>query len=154
MGTINLRGSSSINVSADGFLTPTSPLFVVDGVPIDVNSGYDYGFQSSGPGISPIALIPPEDIQKIDVLRDASATAQYGSRAAYGVIIITTKRGLSKTPIVQYSGQFFLNTPPKLRNVVGGLEERMRRVNAILQYDSSLASAMALININTPYQTV
>jgi TonB-linked SusC/RagA family outer membrane protein len=150
MGTINLRGSSSINVSADGFLTPTSPLFVVDGVPIDVNSGYDYGFQSSGPGISPIALIPPEDIQKIDVLRDASATAQYGSRAAYGVIIITTKRGLSKTPIVQYTGQFFLNTPPKLRSVVGGLEERMRRVNAILQYDSSLASAMALININTP----
>ncbi len=150
MGTINLRGSSSINVSSDGFLTPTSPLFVVDGVPIDVNTGYDYGFQSSGPGISPIALIPPEDIQKIDVLRDASATAQYGSRAAYGVIIITTKRGLSKNPIVQYSGQFFLNTPPRLREVVGGLEERMRRVNAIMQYDSSLASAMALININTP----
>ncbi len=150
MGSINLRGSSSINVSGDGFLTPTSPLFVVDGVPIDVNSGYEYGFQSSGPGISPIALIPPEDIEKIDVLRDASATAQYGSRAAYGVIIITTKRGLSKTPIVQYSAQLFLNTPPKLRPVVGGLEERMRRVNAILQYDSSLASAMALININTP----
>lgn len=150
MGTINLRGSSSINVSGDGFLTPTSPLFVVDGVPIDVNTGYDYGFQSSGPGISPIALIPPEDIQKIDVLRDASATAQYGSRAAYGVIIITTKRGLSKTPIVQYSGQFFLNTPPRLREVVGGLEERMRRINAILQYDSSQSSAMALINLFTP----
>ena len=150
MGTINLRGSSSINVSGDGFLTPTSPLFVVDGVPIDVNSGYEYGFQSSGPGISPISMIPPEDIQKIDVLRDASATAQYGSRAAYGVIIITTKRGLSKKPIVQYSGQFFSKTPPRLRPVIGGLEERSRRINAILQYDSSLASAMALINMNTP----
>ncbi|WP_346238899.1 SusC/RagA family TonB-linked outer membrane protein [Niabella insulamsoli] len=148
MGTINLRGSSSISVSADGFLTPTSPLFVVDGVPIDVNSGYEYGFQSSGPGISPISLIPPEDIQDIDILRDASATAQYGSRAAYGVIIITTKRGLSKTPIVQYSGQFFTKTPPRLRSVVGGVEERMRRINAILEYDSSLASAMALINTN------
>jgi len=147
MGTINLRGASSISIGSDGFLTPTSPLFVVDGVPIDVNSGYEYGFQSSGPGISPIAMIPPEDIQKIDVLRDASATAQYGSRAAYGVIIITTKRGLSKVPIVTYTGNIFFKTPPRLRPLIGGKEERLLRIQSILDYDSSAAAAMALINL-------
>ncbi|MBZ4189079.1 SusC/RagA family TonB-linked outer membrane protein [Niabella beijingensis] len=146
MGTINLRGSSSLSMTADGYLRPTSPLFVVDGTPIDVNSGYEYGFQSAGPGISPIALIPPQDIEKVDVLRDAAATAQYGSRAAYGVIVITTKRGLSKVPIVSYSAQFFAKTPPKLRPILGGKEERLSRIQAILDYDSSAASALALIN--------
>ena len=88
MGTINLRGLSSINISSDGFLTPTSPLFVIDGIPVDVNTNYEYGFQGGGPGISPLALIPPEDIEQFDILRDAAATSQYGTRGAYGVIII------------------------------------------------------------------
>src|SRR3569833_1474617 len=60
MGTINLRGVSSIAISSDGFLTPTSPLFVIDGVPVDPNTNFEYGFQGGGPGISPLALIPPE----------------------------------------------------------------------------------------------
>lgn len=146
MGTINLRGISSVQISSDGFLTPTSPLFVIDGVPVDLNTNYDYGFQSGGPGISPLALIPPEDIEQMDVLRDAAATSQYGSRGAYGVILITTKRGQSKIPIVQYSTNFFMNTPPKLREVIGGKEEREKRINAILAFDTSLLSAQALIN--------
>lgn len=150
MGTINLRGLSSINISPDGFLTPTSPLFVIDGIPVDVNSGYEYGFQSGGPGISPLALIPPEDIEQMDVLRDAAATSQYGSRGAYGVILVTTRRGQSKVPIVQYSGNFFVKVPPKLRPVIGGKEERLRRIRAILDYDTSLLSAQALIN-SLPY---
>lgn len=150
MGTINLRGLSSISISSDGFLTPTSPLFVIDGIPVDVNTNYEYGFQGGGPGISPLALIPPEDIEQFDVLRDAAATSQYGSRGAYGVILVTTKRGQSKVPIVQYSSSFFIKAPPTLRNVIGGKEERQKRINAILAYDTSFAAAQALIN-QTPF---
>lgn len=146
MGTINLRGISSINISGDGFLTPTSPLFVIDGVPVDANSGFEYGFQGSGPGISPLALIPPEDIEQFDILRDAAATSQYGSRGAYGVILITTKRGQSKVPRVQYSTNVFMKVPPKLRPVYGGREERLTRIRAILEYDTSRLAALSLIN--------
>ncbi|MBP6686867.1 MAG: SusC/RagA family TonB-linked outer membrane protein, partial [Lacibacter sp.] len=150
MGTINLRGISSINISTDGFLTPTSPLFVIDGVPVDVNTNYEYGFQGGGAGINPLALIPPEDIEQMEVLRDAAATSVYGARAAYGVIIVTTRRGKSKVPIVQYSSSFFVKAPPRLRDVIGGKEERLFRIRTILDYDTSYAAAQALIN-QTPF---
>lgn len=150
MGTINLRGISSINISTDGFLTPTSPLFVIDGVPVDVNTNYEYGFQSGGAGINPLALIPPEDIEQMEVLRDAAATSVYGARAAYGVIIVTTRRGRSKVPIVQYSSSFFVKAPPRLRDVIGGKEERLFRIRTITDYDTSAAAAQALIN-QTPF---
>lgn len=150
MGTINLRGISSINISTDGFLTPTSPLFVIDGVPVDVNTNYEYGFQSGGAGINPLALIPPEDIEQMEVLRDAAATSVYGARAAYGVIIVTTRRGKSKVPVVQYSSNFFVKAPPRLRDVIGGKEERLFRIRTIQDYDTSAAAAQALIN-QTPF---
>lgn len=146
MGTINLRGLSSIKISGDGMLTPTSPLFIIDGVPIDVNSGFEYGFQSGGVGVNPLALIPPEDVEQFDVLRDAAATSQYGSRGAYGVILITTRRGKSKVPRVQYVTNMFLNVPPPLREVIGGKDERMTRIRTILENDTSLANAYARIN--------
>lgn len=147
MGTINLRGASSVQISADGMLTPTSPLFIIDGVPVDMNSNYEYGFQTGGTGINPLAMIPPEDIEQFEVLRDAAATSQYGSRAAYGVILVVTKRGKSKVPIVQYSGNVFVRTPPRLRPVIGGMQERMIRINTILNYDTSNAEiSKALIN--------
>ncbi|MEO6683877.1 MAG: TonB-dependent receptor plug domain-containing protein, partial [Ginsengibacter sp.] len=75
MGTINLRGVSSASVGADGFISPTSPLFVIDGVPVDVNTNYEYGFQGGGPGISPLALIPREDIEQMEFLKDAASTS-------------------------------------------------------------------------------
>ena len=146
MGTINLRGVSSASVGADGFISPTSPLFVIDGVPVDVNTNYEYGFQGGGPGISPLALIPPEDIEQMEFLKDAASTSIYGSRGVYGVILITTKRGQSKVPIVQYSSNLFINTPPKLRQIQGGKEERLLRIKNILSYDTTIAGAQALIN--------
>lgn len=146
MGTINIRGVSSTQVSRDGFLTPTSPLFVIDGAPIDMNSNYEYGFQGGGPGISPLALIPAEDIESMEFLKDAGATSQYGSRGAYGVIVVTTKRGRSKVPIVAYSGSVFMNTAPAQRKILGGRDERQIRIKQILDYDTSYTNAMRLIN--------
>ncbi|SKC07687.1 TonB-linked outer membrane protein, SusC/RagA family [Sphingobacterium nematocida] len=151
-GSVAIRGISTLNVQGSGddaFLTPTSPLYVIDGVPIDEGTNYEYGFQTSGPGISPIAMIPVEDIEDIVVLKDAQATALYGSKGAYGVILVNTKRGKSKIPLVSYVGQVFVNTPPNLRNVLGGAFERRARVNQIMQNDTSYFSALDLIN-STP----
>ena len=82
--TIRIRGGSSLNASND-------PLIVIDGVPVDSPSGTGtntvYGISN------PLSLINPNDIETYTVLKDASATAIYGSRASNGVIIITTKKG-------------------------------------------------------------
>jgi TonB-linked SusC/RagA family outer membrane protein len=86
--TINIRGASSIR-------SGTSPLYVVDGVPLD-NGGTSGGFDSGAGGSSarnPLAFINPADIENISVLKDASASAIYGSRGANGVILITTRKG-------------------------------------------------------------
>jgi len=80
VNSLTLRGASTLNGSTD-------PLYVVDGIP----------------GVN-LNLIPPSDIESIDVLRDASATAIYGSKAANGVIIVTTKRGSDGPARVTYSG--------------------------------------------------
>lgn len=80
VNSMTLRGASTLNGS-------TEPLYVVDGIP----------------GVN-LNLIPPADIESIDVLRDASATAIYGSKAANGVIIVTTKRGEEGPARVSYQG--------------------------------------------------
>ncbi|MCX2738894.1 SusC/RagA family TonB-linked outer membrane protein [Pontibacter anaerobius] len=108
---VRVRGSSSINGSSD-------PLYVVDGVPIQANnlSGIDLG----GGTTSPIADINPADIESMEILKDASATAIYGARAANGVVLITTKRGSSgkaKVSLGMYTG---IQNAPRLPDVVDG----------------------------------
>ncbi|WP_373564742.1 TonB-dependent receptor plug domain-containing protein [Sphingobacterium sp. E70] len=107
---------------------------------MDADRANELGLSQQGPGISPLSLIPPEDIENIEVLKDAQATSLYGSLAAYGVIIINTKRGNSEVPRVRYTGNFFLKTPPKLRETLGGnLERRLKLLqiygNALSQDD-------------------
>lgn len=134
-GSVQVRGLSNLSISGSGsesFLQPTSPLYIIDGVPIDADKASEYGFQTQGPGISPISLIPPEDIESIQVLKDAQATSMYGSRGAYGVIIITTRRGNSKVPRVRYTGNYFMTTPPKLRETLGGNSERRLKIAQII----------------------
>ncbi|MCD7977284.1 MAG: TonB-dependent receptor [Tannerellaceae bacterium] len=80
---VRVRGTSSI-------LGSNEPLYVVDGVPLD-GGGAAGGLQ--GESISPLTIINPSDIESMEILKDASATAIYGSRGANGVIMITTKRG-------------------------------------------------------------
>ncbi|PST82433.1 SusC/RagA family TonB-linked outer membrane protein [Pedobacter yulinensis] len=134
-GSVQVRGLSSLSVSGQGnetFLQPTSPLYIIDGVPLDADKATELGFQSQGPGVSPLSLIPVEDIESIEVKKDAQATAMYGSRGAYGVIIITTKRGNSKVPRVRYTSNFFAKTPPKLRETLGGNAERQLKIQQII----------------------
>ena len=86
---IRVRGSASLNASND-------PLIVIDGVPIAQGAG--------GAMSNPLDLLNPNDIESFSVLKDASASAIYGSRASNGVILITTKKGAGSVPKVSYSG--------------------------------------------------
>ncbi|GAA4306803.1 TonB-dependent receptor [Mucilaginibacter gynuensis] len=134
-GSVQIRGLSTLSVTGSGnesFLQPTSPLYIIDGVPLDADKAAEFGFQTQGPGVSPLSLIPQEDIESIQVLKDAQATSMYGSRGAYGVIIITTKRGNSKVPRVRYTGNYFVDQPPKLRETLGGNSERSSKIAQIL----------------------
>jgi TonB-linked SusC/RagA family outer membrane protein len=94
----NIRGSNSVFGSG-------SPLFVIDGVQIDVESNEvaNAGVGSTA-NLDPLATINPLDIESIEVLKDASATAIYGSRGANGVIIITTKGGKKGELTFNYTG--------------------------------------------------
>ena len=86
-------GAATIKIRGNSALTGTGqPLFVIDGVPLDGRS-----FQA---GNNPLNFINPNDVASIDVLKDASATAIYGSRAAYGVIILNTKKGKAGQPSI------------------------------------------------------
>lgn len=102
-GTIRIRGGSSLNASND-------PLIVVDGVPLS-NAGM------GGLGNS-LGMISPENIESMTVLKDASATAIYGSRASNGVIIITTKKGKSGKPTVNFAANLYVNTARKTWKVL------------------------------------
>ena len=97
--TIRIRGGSSLNASND-------PLIVVDGLTMD-NNGIK--------GVANIlSTINPNDIESFTVLKDASATAIYGSRASNGVIIITTKKGeKGSKPRVSYDGNMSVSTKKK-----------------------------------------
>jgi len=101
---IRIRGGSSLSASND-------PLFVIDGVPVD-----NEGISGSR---NPMNNLNPNDIESFSVLKDASATAIYGSRASNGVVIITTKKGTEGMPMkLQYTGNFTLYTPTRMQEVL------------------------------------
>ena len=107
---IRIRGGSSLSASND-------PLIVIDGIPID-NSGV-----AGSPNI--LSTINPQDIESFNVLKDASATAIYGSRGSNGVIIITTKKGRSgMAPQISYAGSLTISKNNKTLKVLNGDEFR------------------------------
>ena len=113
--TIRVRGGSSLNASND-------PLIIIDGVPIDNNN-------VSGSS-NFLSFINPNDIETFTVLKDASATAIYGSRASNGVILITTKKGKAGSPMtVTYDGKASVSTPIKFLDVYSGDEIRKLAVD-------------------------
>ena len=116
--TVKIRGNSTVTGSGQ-------PLYVVDGVPLDGRSPRpglgDIGTGGSNPGSNPLNFINPADIASIDILKDASATAIYGSRAAYGVVLITTKRGQSGLPKIDIGASYgFSKIANKIRVLDAG----------------------------------
>jgi TonB-dependent starch-binding outer membrane protein SusC len=130
--TIRIRGGASLNASND-------PLIVVDGVPLS-NSGI--------PGVAnPMSLINPNDIETMTILKDANATAIYGSRASNGIIIITTKKGISGKLKINFSTQNSLATVTKIVDVLSADEVR----NYVNENGSAEEKAM-LGSANTNWQ--
>ena len=136
--TIRIRGGSSINASND-------PLIVIDGLPVS-NDGIS--------GMSdPLSSINPEDIESFTVLKDASATAIYGSRASNGVIVITTKKGsasaTSKVPNIAFDFTASLNTIAKYNDLLDA-----NGIRSLIQefYGPNSAAEAALGNTNTDWQ--
>ncbi len=132
---IRIRGGSSINASNE-------PLVVIDGVPVanDELAGTR----------NPMSIVNPNDIASVSVLKDASATAIYGSRASNGVIIITTKRGSKDKLTFSYNGNVAIHTVPKKMDVFSASEftdwvnyraDTLMDAQAILARDSLLGDA-------------
>ncbi|MDB5120773.1 MAG: SusC/RagA family protein [Sphingobacteriales bacterium] len=97
--SIRVRGGTSINAGNE-------PLYVIDGFPVyNGDASVDAGV-TNGPAINPLSGLNPSDIESIDVLKDASATAIYGSRGANGVILITTKRGVKGRFNIDYNAYY------------------------------------------------
>ncbi|MDO4180335.1 MAG: TonB-dependent receptor [Bacteroidales bacterium] len=133
--TIRIRGGSSLNASND-------PLIVIDGLAMD-NNGVK--------GLSnPLSMVNPADIESFTVLKDASATAIYGSRGSNGVIIITTKKGRTgQKPSVSYNGNISLNMKKKTIDVMDGDQFRDFVIN---KYGADSDAAAALGTANTNWQ--
>jgi TonB-linked SusC/RagA family outer membrane protein len=104
---IRIRGTSSINSSND-------PLIVVDGMPYETAIPSDFNFGSADEqGYASLINIAPTDIKDITILKDAAATAVWGSRAANGVVVITTKRGAIGKPAFTYTNKTSITKQPE-----------------------------------------
>jgi len=130
--TIRIRGGSSLNASND-------PLFVIDGVPLE-NGGV------SGAS-NPLSFINPNDIESFTVLKDASAAAIYGARASNGVIIITTKKGLSNELKVSFNSVNSISKIVKQLEVLSADE-----IRSIVNSKGTAAQKAQLGSFNTNWQ--
>ena len=116
--TVIIRGLAA--VSRDDGSAVSDPLYVVDGVPIISRTSDDFSITST----NVLADLDPNDIEDIVVLKDASAAAIYGSRAANGVILVTTKKGKRGRPQINFNMRYGINFVPQLQDVAGGVKER------------------------------
>ena len=122
-------GSTSITIrGANSFTTSSQPLYIVDGIPYGTDpNGVPASGANSGQNQSqnPLSMLNPNEIEKIEVLKDASATAIYGSRGANGVVIITTKKGKEGKPKVEVG-------------IKGSVQQISRKVNMLDAYHYAL----------------
>ena len=107
--TIRIRGGSSISAN-------NNPLIVIDGVPQSDTE------LINGTSLNALSMLNPNDIESMTILKDASATAIYGSRASNGVIIVTTKKGTSGAPKVTFAANWHLAKARKTLDVMSGSE--------------------------------
>ena len=113
--SFRIRGSGSLNASNE-------PLYVVDGVPISANTKYSKLAEDNSNSFSILATLNSQDIESVTVLKDASAASLYGSRAANGVVLITTKNGKLGKASVSFHTQFGLASVPKAYDMMSSAE--------------------------------
>ncbi|MEP2670458.1 MAG: TonB-dependent receptor [Cyclobacteriaceae bacterium] len=146
--SVRVRGSTSVNAGND-------PLYVIDGIPMQstviANTG-DLANEGVGGQLSnPMADINPADIESIEVLKDASATAIYGARAANGVVLITTKRGNNKGTKINVGSYYGVQNVWKKPDLVDGPTFEMLRNEAAVNNGGSPIYADPASATNTNY---
>jgi TonB-linked SusC/RagA family outer membrane protein len=124
--SIRIRGGSSIQGGNE-------PLYVIDGFPV-YNNAVSAGTLTGTP-VNPLSSINPSDIESVDILKDASATAIYGSRGANGVVIITTKKGKANLNTINYEASFGQQSIRKKIDVLNARDFAVLRNNAL--FDSN-----------------
>ncbi|HEY4062896.1 MAG TPA: TonB-dependent receptor [Puia sp.] len=135
--SIQVRGVGSISAGNE-------PLYVIDGMPLTNNSSNTGNGTFAGG--NPMDNINPNDIESIEVLKDAAAAAIYGSRASNGVVLITTKHGRSGRPRIDVNGYTGYNAPAKVLKMLNGqqwIDRATEMINAayVLKYGTSGATA-------------
>ncbi|MCC8071221.1 MAG: TonB-dependent receptor [Bacteroidales bacterium] len=131
--TIRIRGGSSLSAN-------NNPLIVIDGVP--------QTDQSNAGGTNALTMVNPQNIESLTILKDASATAIYGSRASNGVIIITTKKGQSGRPQVNFAANWHVNTARNSLDLMGAEE-----FANVVRNDIGTDAAIAMLgNASTDWQ--
>lgn len=149
--SINIRGVNSVNAGS-------SPLYVIDGLPIDnsvpISETGNQVAASRSPR-NPLSALNPGDIESIEILKDASATAIYGARGANGVILVTTKRGHSGDLQVEYSSRFGIQNVHNKLNLLNA-EQYMEGINAIIDAGAGDPSERVerIFNNGTDWQDV
>ncbi len=142
---IQIRGANSLYGAS-------TPLFVIDGVPFDVSSDeVATAYESNiGNSANPLSSLNPSDIESIEILKDASATAIYGSRGANGVVIVTTKSGVKGKSDISYHGYVSYAQASRKLNLLNGDEwidfQRETRPNSPLFYEIK----DGLVDTNSP----
>ncbi|WP_264434010.1 SusC/RagA family TonB-linked outer membrane protein [Flavobacterium agricola] len=136
---IRIRGINSINTS-------NSPLIVLDGVPM-LGAGYEANISTN-----PLSDINPNDIESFEILKDGSATAIYGSRAANGVILITTKKGKKNSFNVDFSVITGLGSPMKYYDVLNGDQFTMINQEKTLNAGAAADAWAVYSGVNTDWQ--
>jgi TonB-linked SusC/RagA family outer membrane protein len=124
---VNIRGSSAVRDPND----ISAPLYVIDGIVFDISDQ-----RNAGPAINPLSSINPNDIESIDILKDASAAAIYGSRAGNGVIIVKTKRPKTGPPQIRVSSYVGISARPRMKPMIIGAAERRQKMDILTQYGS------------------
>ncbi|MEH6679795.1 MAG: TonB-dependent receptor [Sediminicola sp.] len=140
--SIQVRGNSSLN-------SGNSPLYIVDGVPIESNSLSSLNGTENF-GLNPLADINPNDIESIEVLKDAASTAIYGSRAANGVVMITTKRGKAGKSQVNLSYNSGISEITRKLSVLNASQYREVIIDSYKNMDNPVAPIAAVLDSLNP----
>lgn len=124
---------ASITIRGIGSFSGSQPLYVIDGIPLDNDSQSTLNSENeSSASLNPLSMINPSDIESIEILKDASATAIYGSRGANGVVLITTKTGVEGKGVFQIDQDYSLGELPKYIDVMDANDYWLSRGEAQL----------------------
>lgn len=148
---VSIRGVGSINGSNE-------PLFVIDGIPVSNSDNSGVNGRFGGSVQNPLSMLNPNDIESIDVLKDAAATAIYGSRATNGVVMVTTKRGKKgQRTTVNLSASYGLQSLPKEIEMADSDLYLTVRNEAVNNYNTQnnpiQTGSISLLTTKQPYKT-